>query len=415
MTNLDISLILLLAALILMSAYFSATETAFSTINKIRLKNMMNNGNKKAKLVLELVDDYDNILSTILIGNNIVNIASASIATVIFVEHFGDTGVTISTIVMTVLVLIFGEISPKSLAKESPESFAMFSAPILKFFTIILLPLNFLFSLWKKLLSKIIKVGESRGITEEELITMVEEATQEGEIEQHEGELIRNAIEFNDLDVSDVLTPRTELTAVSEHESIERIHLYFAESEYSRLPVYRDSIDNIVGVIHLKDFFRRTSDDLYNIIKPVVHTIETEKISRLLPLLQEKKCHLAVVADEYGGTMGIVTLEDIVEEIVGEIWDEHDEIIKDYEQIEDNSYIVNGSASVEKLFRILGINKAANTATVNGWVTKQLGHWPDIGDSFIYQNIKVEILDVESRKTKQIKVTVIEPYDANDF
>jgi len=407
MNNESIFYVILLVVLILLSAYFSATETAFSTINRIRLKNMVGSGSKKAKLVLDLSEDYDKILSTILIGNNIVNIASASIATVIFVERFGDSGVTISTIVMTILVLIFGEISPKSLAKEAPESFAMFSAPVLKFFTIILLPLNIIFSLWKKLLSKIVKVSESRGITEEKLITMVEEATQDGEIEKHEGDLIRNAIEFNDLDVSDVLTPRTELTAVSEDVPIERIHFLFAESEYSRLPVYRDTIDNIVGVIHLKDFFRRTSDDLDSIIKPVLHTTETEKISRLLPLLQEKKCHLAVVADEYGGTMGIVTLEDIVEEIVGEICDEHDEVIKDFEQTEEYSYLVNGSASVEKLFRILDINQAANTSTVNGWVTKQLGHWPDIGDSFVFQNLKVEVLDVDSRKTKQIKVTVV--------
>lgn len=411
MNNESVFLIFLLAGLISMSAYFSATETAFSTINRIRLKNMVGNGSRKAKLVLELAEDYDRILSTILIGNNIVNIASASIATVIFVKRFGDSGVTISTIVMTLLILIFAEISPKSLAREAPESFAMFSAPILKFFMVLLLPLNILFSLWKKLLSKIVKVSESRGITEEELITMVEEATQDGEIEQHEGELIRNAIEFNDLEVSDVLTPRIELTAVSENDTIERIHFLFAESEYSRLPVYRDSIYNIIGVIHLKDFFQRASDDLADIIKPVLHTTETEKISRLLPLLQEQKCHLAVVADEYGGTMGIVTLEDIVEEIVGEIWDEHDEVIKDFEQADEYSYLVNGNASVKKLFRILGISQTANTATVNGWVTKQLGHWPDIGDSFIFENIKVEVLDVKSRKTKQIKVSVIKSED----
>ncbi|MDP3387314.1 MAG: hemolysin family protein [Eubacteriales bacterium] len=400
-----------LVGLILMSAYFSATETAFSTINKIRLKNMVGSGSKKAKLVLELADDYDRILSTILIGNNIVNIASASLATLIFVDRYGDAGVTISTIVMTMLVLVFGEISPKSLAKEAPESFAMFSAPMLKMFSIILLPLNIIFSLWKKLLSKIVRLKDSRGITEEELITMVEEATQDGEIEKHEGDLIRNAIEFNDLDVSDVLTPRTQLIALSEDDPVEKIHNLFADSEYSRLPVYRDTIDNIIGVIHLKDFFRRKSDDLSTYIKPVVHTTDTEKISKLLPLLQEQKCHLAVVADEYGGTMGIVTLEDIIEEIVGEIWDEHDEVIKEFEQIGDYEYLVNGGASVEKLFRIIGIDKEVKAATVNGWVTKQLGHWPKVGDSFIYDNLRVEVCEVEARKTKQVIVAVIKLED----
>lgn len=402
------SLILVLAILILLSAYFSATETAFSTINRIRIKNMIGNGSKRAKLVLELVEDYDKILSTILIGNNIVNIASASIATVIFVEYYQEAGVTISTIVMTLLVLIFGEISPKSLAKEAPESFALFSAPFLKFFTILLTPLNFLFSLWKRLLSRVVQLNDTPGITEEELIIMVEEATQDGEIDQQEGDLIRNAIEFNDLDVSDVLTPRTELTAISYDEPIEYFQHLFADSGYSRLPVYKDTIDNIIGVVHLKDFFRRTSDDIEGILKPVLHTTDTEKISKLLPMLQEQKCHLAVVTDEYGGTMGIVTLEDIVEEIVGEIWDEHDEIINDFELVADGEYFVTGSASMDKLFRILGIQQEATSTTVNGWVTKQLGHWPDIGDRFEFEHVLVEVRDVEARKTKRIHVTVLE-------
>ncbi len=397
-------IILILMVLILLSAYFSATETAFSTINRIRLKNMAAGGNRKAEQVLKLAEDYDKILSTILIGNNIVNIAAASIATVMFVRNFGDAGVTLSTVVMTLLLLIFGEISPKSLAKEAPERFAMFAAPLLKFFSVVLLPLNILFSFWKKLLSKLVKIKESRGITEEELITMVEEATQEGEIEESEGELIRNAIEFNDLDVADVLTPRTELTAISADEPMEKIHFLFVESEYSRIPVYRDSIDNIIGVIHLKDFFRRTSDDLETILKPVLHTIETQKISVLLPRLQNQKCHLAVVSDEYGGTMGIVTLEDIVEEIVGEIWDEHDVINKDFDELDDGSYLIRGSASLEKMFRLLGINQTANSATVNGWVIKQLGRWPELGDNFRFKDLEVKVLDVDSRKTKQIKV-----------
>jgi putative hemolysin len=303
MNNETIILILVLTGLILLSGFFSATETAFSTINKIRLKNMASNGSKRAKLVLDLTEDYDKILSTILIGNNIVNIGSASLATLIFVQYFGDAGVTLSTIVMTILVLIFGEISPKSLAKEAPESFALFSAPILNVLTYVFAPLNFFFSLWKKMLSRIVKVGDIRGITEEELITMVEEATQDGEIEQHEGDLIRNAIEFNDLDVSDVLTPRTELVAVSETDSIEMIHHQFADSGYSRIPVYRESIDTIIGVIHLKDFFLRKSNSLKTYMKPVLYTTNSVKISKLLHRLQEEKTHLAVVSDNYGGTL----------------------------------------------------------------------------------------------------------------
>lgn len=398
-----------------MSAYFSATETAFSAINRIRLKSMASNGNKKAELVLELVVNYDKVLSTILIGNNIVNIALASLSTVIFVRYFGNAGVTISAIVMTVLVLIFGEITPKSLAKEAPESFAMTSAPLLKIFSIILTPLNYFFSLWKKALTKVVKLGKSRGITEEELITMVNEAAQDGEIEKYEGELIRNAIEFNDLYVADVLTPRIDLTAVSADESVEKVHKLFAESGYSRLPVYRDSFDNIVGVIHLKDFFLRTSDDPSTYVKPVLHTTDKERISRLLHLLQEKKCHLAVVTDEHGGTMGIVTLEDIVEEIVGEIWDEHDEIIREFEYSSDNMLLAYGSASIEKFFRILDKDHQTDAATVNGWVIKQLGRWPVLGDMFEFENLMVEITEIEDRMAKKIQVTINESYRDNSF
>jgi len=396
--------IVILGVLILLSAFFSATETAFSTFNRIRMKNLLANGNKRAKLALELADDYDRLLSTILVGNNIVNIASASIATALFVVYFGDLGISISTAVMTLLVLIFGEITPKSLAKEAPESFAMFAAPLLKFFTLILVPLTFFFSIWKKLLNKVFKVRDDRSITEEELIIMVEEATQDGDIEQHEGDLIRNAIEFNDLDVSDVLTPRTELTVISTSNTIKEVHDMFAESGYSRLPVYDGSIDNIIGVLHLKDFFARQSDVITDYLKPVIHTTDNSKISKLLPQLQEQKCHLAVVYDEYGGTMGIVTLEDIIEEIVGEIWDEHDEIINDFEEVEDDIYIVNGSASVEKLFKLLDLDHDSNSITVNGWITKEIGRWPTIGDEITLDHVHAQVIEVEGRKVKKIKI-----------
>jgi len=404
MNNELIGFIIILAVLIFMSSFFSATETAYSTFNRIRMKNLVANGNKRAKLVLELAEDYDRLLSTVLVGNNIVNIASAAIATAIFVYYYGDLGITISTVVMTLLVLIFGEITPKSLAKEAPEVFAMFSAPMLKFFTVVLIPLTFFFQLWKKFLNKIIKVNDERSFTEEELIIMVEEATQDGDIEKHEGDLIRNAIEFNDLDVSDVLTPRTELTVISLQSTIQEIHEKFAESGYSRLPVFDGSIDNIIGVLHLKDFFSRKSDTISDYLKPVVHTSDNSKISKLLPLLQEQKCHLAIVYDEYGGIIGIVTLEDIIEEIVGEIWDEHDEIVNDFEEIETDVFIVNGSASVEKLFKLLDLHHESNSITVNGWITKEIGRWPVLGDIVYLDHIEAHVVEVEGRKVKKIKI-----------
>lgn len=404
----SITLIIILALLILVSAFFSATETAFSSLNRIRLKNMAQLGNKKAKLALELSADYGNLLSTILIGNNIVNIAASSIATVLFVAHYGDAGVALSTAVMTILVLIFGEITPKSIAKELPESFAMFSAPIIKVCMVLLKVFNWLFSQWKKLISGFIHVKSDKGITEEELITIVEEATHDGGIDQHEGELIRSAIDFTDLEVSGVLTPRTEVVAVEEGDSLEEIRTKFSESGFSRLPVYRETMDNIIGVIHIRDIFTfKENDKLSDYIKPVLYITEKVKISKLLPSLKEQKCHLAIVTDEYGGTMGIVTLEDVIEELVGEIWDEHDDIVREIEQVGEHTYRADGSASLEKVFRLFDMTNESDNATVNGWVTSELEKWPMAGDSFEFENLKVKILEVEEHMVKKIEITAV--------
>ncbi len=398
-------MIILLGFLIMMSAYFSATETAFSSVNKIRLKNMSQMGDKRARLTLNLAEDYDNLLSTILIGNNIVNIASSSLATVLFVKFYGDAGVAISTAVMTVLVLIFGEITPKSIAKEMPEKFAMFSAPIIKTLMIVLAIFNWLFAQWKKLISKFINVSEDKGITEEELITIVEEAAEDGGIEQHESELIRSAIDFTDIEVAGVLTPRTEVVAVELGESLEEIKAKFAESGYSRLPVYRETMDDVIGVIHIKDIFTLASEDITNIIKPVLYITDQVKVSKLLPSLKEQKCHLAIVTDEYGGTMGIVTLEDVIEELVGEIWDEHDDIVREIEQTGEYTYVVEGSSSVEKMFKLFDMDTEVDSATVHGWVTSELEDWPKAGDKFEFERLSVTILEVEERMAKKVEIT----------
>ena len=398
--------ILILALLILGSAYFSATETAFSALNKIRIKNLANDGDKRAKLTLELSENYDKLLSTILIGNNIVNITATSVATVLFVKYMGDVGATVSTAVMTVLVLIFGEISPKSLAKESPESFAMFSAPILRVMLTILSPLNFLFMLWKKLLSTIFKVKEDRGITEEELITIVEEAAQDGGIDVQEGELIRSAIEFDDIEVVDVLTPRIDIEAVPDTADEKEVKEVFKRSGYSRLPVYEGSTDNIIGVINQKDFYNRDDkESVKSIIKPVIVTTESTKISKLLKLLQKQKSHMAVVTDEYGGTLGIVTMEDIIEELVGEIWDEHDEIINEFEQIEENKYRIVCSANLTKMLKLFDKDEEFDMSTVSGWVIFEFGGIiPNEGDSFDYENLHVVVTKTDKRRVLEVIV-----------
>ena len=320
-------LIIVLILLVFLSAYFSATETAFSSLSRVRLKNMAENGNRRAKLAYRLADHYDELISSILVGNNIVNIAASSIATVLFIGWFQDNGPTVSTIVMTVVILICGEVTPKSIAKESPERFAMFSAPIINVLNFVFKPVNILLVGIKKGVNKLFKVSSDRTISESELLTIVEEAEQEGGINENESELIHNVIEFDDLECIDIFTPRVDVEAVEAGTDIEDIAQLFIETGFSRLPVYEETIDKIIGIINEKDFHNyvlRAGAPLEKIIKPVEFVPPSMKISVLLRLLQQNKSHFAVIVDEFGGTEGIITLEDILEELVGEIMDEDD-------------------------------------------------------------------------------------------
>lgn len=405
----SISIILSLAGLLMMSAYFSATETAYSSLRKVRLKNLAADGNRRAELALQIASDFDRLLSTILIGNNIINITAASLSTVLFVKYFGNAGVTISTVVMTLLVLIFGEISPKSLAKETPEKFAMLVAPITRFFMVILAPFNLIFANWQILLAKIFKVDGDRGITEEELLTIVDEAQQDGGINEQEGELIRSVIEFDDLEAIDIFTPRVDVVAVEENTPQEEIAEIFRETNFSRLPVYQNSIDNVIGVIHQKDFYNHViyaGEPLESIIKPAVFITKSMKISRALELLQQSKSHIAIITDEYGGTAGIVTMEDILEELVGDIWDEHDEVIEEFEQLSDVEYKVKTSASLQELFDILEIDEDVGMLKVGSWVIEQLGKIPNEGESFIYKNLTVTVAHTDSQRVLEVIVKV---------
>lgn len=414
----DTASLLIIIFCIIMSAYFSATETAFSSLNRIRIKNMAEKGNKKAKLVLTLSENYDSLLSTILIGNNIVNILSASLATVLFVNLLGDeAGPSISTLVTTIVVLIFGEVSPKSVAKENPERFAMFSAPFLRCLVFVLTPFNFLFGLWKKFLSKIVKSGDNPSITEEELITMVEEAEHEGGIDEEESTLIRSAIEFSEQEAMDVLTPRIDITGVSTKATKEEIAEIFAETGYSRLPLYEDTIDHIVGIIYQKDFHNHvyhTNQSINACVRPALFTTKTKKIDELLKELQREKLHIAVVLDEYGGTVGIVTLEDILEEIVGEIWDEHDEVTLEIVKISEKEYTILGTTNVDSVFEELDMNDELEVQTVSGWAMDVLGRVPQVGDSFEYKNLKITVTEMNGKRVEKVQLLVGEPIEEEE-
>ena len=399
--------ILIMAVLILMSAYFSATETAFSSLNKTRLKTRAEKGSRRASATLKLAEDYDKLLSTILIGNNIVNIATASIGTLLFVRHYGDFGATLSTIVVTIVVLIFGEITPKSLAKDSPERFAMFSTPFLKALVIILTPVNWLFTQWKKLMSKIFRVKEDRRLTQDELLVLVDEVAQDGGIDEDESELLRSAIEFTDRDAEDILTHRVDLEAVPSTATKEEVAEVFSTSRFSRILVYEESIDNIVGIIHQKDLYDGAGlvdKPLSEIMTAPLFVTKSIKISDLLKLLQKSKSHIAVVSDEYGGTLGIVTMEDILEELVGEIWDEHDEVIEDFRKVGGDAYRVSCNVDLDKMSKFFDVDCEADCTTVSGWVMEQLGRIPNEGDSFTWENLDVTVTDTDYRRVLEIEV-----------
>lgn len=408
-----------IVCLVLLSAYFSATETAFTSVNRIRLKNMAASGNRKAKLVIRLIEDYDRLLSTVLVGNNMVNIAMTAIATLMFVTLYGEYGAPIATLVVTIIVLIFGEISPKSMAKEIPEKFAMASAPVIQFLVVALRPLTWFFGLFRSLVNTLFKVKNDMSITEDELLIMVEEAETEGAIGNEQSELITNAIEFYELEAYDVLTPRVDVIAIEEDTPKDEIGRLFLETGFSRLPVYEENLDHIVGVLNQKDFHNyliKGKKKVSEYIKPVVFVSGSIKIAALLKKMQKIKTHIAVVVDEYGGTEGIITMEDIIEELVGEIYDEHDEVIDvEIKPLADGSYVVQGHTNLEKFLDVFNVELETPVTTVNGWVCTQLNDLPGVNDYFesqiANQLFKVTVTKADQRKALEIVVFVEEVPD----
>ena len=409
-----------LVILVAFSAFFSASETAFSSLNQIRLKSRADDGDRTAARVLAMSEQYDKLLSTILIGNNIVNIAAASIGTIIFTKMLGaERGATVSTMVLTIVVLIFGEVTPKSLAKEMPETIATAVAPVLSLLMLVLTPLTWLFSQWKRLLSHFVHSSESDTITEGELMTMVSEAENDGELTDRESELIRSAIEFDDVEVEEILTPRVDVVAVADDISLEELAQTFAESGYSRLPVYHGTIDNIIGVVHEKDFYiarLKKATKIEDLVAPTLYTTGSTQISQLLRTLREQHHHMAVVVDEYGGTEGIITLEDILEELVGEIWDEHDEVTEDFRKQSDGSWLVSGSASVDDLFETLDLpeDEDIDSNTVNGLVQEKTCHLPKVGDHFSLGEYDGVVTRTARRRVTEVRLTPADPAAAPD-
>lgn len=405
------SLILILIILVLFSAFFSASETAYSMCNKIRLKQMANRGDERAAHVLELANDFDKLISGILVGNNFVNIFAATISTLLFTKLFLENGASISTLVMTITVLIFGEITPKSIARNHSDDFAMNAYPFLKFVLALLSPFTYIFGLWQKLVNMIFKTSDNKGMSGEELITMIEEVEKEGNIEKDESELIQSAIEFSDVDIADIYTPRVDMVALDIEDDFDTIASTFKNNPYSRIPVYRDTIDNIIGFIHHRDFYEL--DDNQS-IEPILQTPVflplTTRISDALKEMQKHKVHLAIVVDEFGGTAGIITLEDIIEELVGEIWDEHDEVVEEILPIDEHSYKIDGTVNIDEVFELFEMYEEDiyDSNTLSGWIIEINEKMPNVHDIITFKSLEIEILEADDRKIKWAKVTKIE-------
>ena len=410
--------IILMFICIAFSAYFSATETAFTSLNRVTVKTLAAEGNKKAERVLRLSENYDKLLTTILVGNNIVNITLSSVATLFFINNISKNfGATISTIVVTVLVLIFGEITPKNIAKENSESFAMAVSGSISFFVVIFTPLNWFFSLFQKLASKLFKSKSVDSATENEILTLVDEAESQGEFDSDESELIRSAIEFNDVEAIDIFTPRVDLVAVSHDATNAEIAKIFSESGFSRLPVYKDTIDNIIGTINEKDFYKKCykhTTPITKIIHKPFFIPDCMKISDLLKELQKQKRHIAIVTDEFGGTKGIVTMEDILEELVGEIWDEHDTIVNNITRINDNEYDVLCSMEFDEFCEFFQFISDADVNSVGGFVLEQLGKVPEVDDEFVFENLEVKVTETDEKRASVIHVLVNDPEETDE-
>ena len=414
---------IVLAILVLLSAFFSGTETAFSCANKIKLKSMVVLGKKNAKAVLDFADQkYDKLVTAILIGNNIVNLTASALGTILFgmLIADGNLAATLSTAVLTIVVLLFGEITPKYLASVYPEKFCFFFYPLMTLFYWVLYPFRKIFDGYKALLAKIFKLKKDETVTDEELLSLVDEAEESGTLKEDESELVRSALEFDDLKVEDILVPRVDVYAVSEDSTMDEIKEVFQKTGYSRLPVYQDTIDNVIGLVHERDFFAgyiAGEKEIGHLVQEIVFTSEYTRISTLLKQLQKKKIHMAAVSDEYGGLVGIVTLEDILEELVGEIWDEHDEEEVLYGKISEDESWVDGKCNLTDFFALYEMEEEAEkyeSNTVGGWATEKYGGIPPIGELLHVKNLEIKVVKATKQKVLKVRVKRMEEEFAED-
>jgi putative hemolysin len=422
LAEVPIGLIIFLVVLIFFSAFFSSAETAFSSVNKIRLRNYVSENKPGSKKALYISDNFDNALSTILIGNNIVNIAASSIAASVFTGLFGaGTGLVISTLGMTILILIFGEILPKSIAKENAESYSLKISGVLLLLMRILTPFNFLFGKLKDVVSRTFSKNKeaSPSVTEEEIKVMVDISEEEGVINKDERELVHRSLEFNEITVGEVLTHRMDMIAVEVSQPIEEIKQVFLAERFSRIPVYRENIDNVIGFLSEREFFSELIQDNEIIVEELLRkptfVVKSMRIASLLPELQRTKSHMAIVVDEFGGTSGLITLEDILEELVGEIWDEHDEKVNIMNKLSDTLYEFDAQYDLDDFADLFNVPMPESTAhSLGGWIFESLERIPKQGEGFQYENLEISVQEVDNHRVRRIKVAVLEEPEATE-
>lgn len=398
-----------MAALVAFSAFFSASETSFTSVNMIRIRNMAEEGDQKAVTAVKLVENYDRMLSTILIGNNLVNIALSSLTTVIATKLFGDAGVALATGVTTLVILTFGEILPKSWAKENSERLVLLFAEPLRLCSLLLWPLSTFFIWLKGAFRRGGEEEKAPSFTEKELMYMASVGQEEGVLEEQEKDLVQSALEFDETTVQEVLTPRVNLVALDIEEEQPEILRVVNGKKFSRIPVYEGTIDNIVGVVQSREILKKVIQGrpvrLKNLMTKATFVHRTMKISRLLAQFQRQKTHIAVVIDDYGGTLGIVTMEDLLEELVGEIWDEDEEIITELAPLGEDSWEVSGDMNIEEFFD--AINYAprgfeSDFNTMNGWALEMLEHIPQAGEQFSYGHLTVTVKEMDDQRVTKL-------------
>ena len=400
----------LLVLLIMASGFFSGSETALTTFNHVRMKNAADEGDKRAKRALKVADDYERTISTILIGNNIVNIAAASIATVLFTKMFLDKGPALSTVVMTILVLIFGEVMPKSFGKQNADKLAVMVAGPIDFLRVLFTPAVYLLVKLTNLMKRRAAGDNKPSVTEEELKSIIESIEEEGVLEEDESDLVQSALEFDEIEVQEILTPRVDMVSFDvEDPWADLLHLIATEG-ISRIPVYEKSIDHVIGIVRAKDVLMAQLNgqhDIMPLVTPVMFVHRTMNVSQLLTNLRRSKMQLAIVTDDYGGTLGLVTMEDALEELVGEIWDEYDKVEEDCVMTSPDTFMVSGDYNVYDMLDDLDCNTRhfeSDYNTVSGWTLEQIEHIPEVGESFTWENLRVTVTEMEEQRITKLKV-----------